>query len=178
MQSPRPQTTPHRHRNHQRPHQPAHHANAGSAFRIRHHCNSTGSRGSARDLVSLPRTSPRQARLHPLRADESEHHGGDRFCLGDVARACERDGDQTITHAGDPGRVLCHVGSCPQPTGPDERNGNGAATRRRSGRVTRAVRFQQRDAVRSGIHVVAALVDERRSHWWGGRRCVWAIAQL
>ena len=40
------------------------------------------------------------------------------------------------------------------------------------------VRFQQRDGGRSGIHVVAALVDERRSQRRGGRRCVWAIAPL
>jgi hypothetical protein len=37
------------------------------------------------------------------------------------------------------------------------------------------VRFQQRDGGRSGIHVVAALVDERRCQRWG-RRCVWANA--
>ena len=44
-------------------------------------------------------------------------------------------------------RCLCHVGSRPQLTGPDERNGSGAATRRRRGRVTRAVRHRQRVSV-------------------------------
>jgi hypothetical protein len=42
----------------------------------------------------------------------------------------------------DTGRAQRHVGSRPQPIGPDERNGNGAATPRRRGRVSRAVRKQ------------------------------------
>ncbi len=40
--------------------------------------------------------------------------------------------------------------------------------------VAGCVRFQQRDGGCSGIHVVAALVYERRSQRWGGRRCLCA----
>jgi hypothetical protein len=40
--------------------------------------------------------------------------------------------------------------------------------------VTPSVRYRQRDGGRSGMHVVAAFVDERRSQRWVGRRCLWA----
>jgi hypothetical protein len=51
---------------------------------------------------------------------------------------------------------------------------------RRHGRPERAfvtayVRFRQRGGGCSGFRLVTALVDERWSQRWGGRRCVWAI---